>query len=185
MSIESTDPNTGSIYIQWVKPKLPDFGLLHFIQGPYRFELLRAEGIGGSEFRPHPKMPSSLFNNFSSPNMDTLFLDEGLNTINGGYTYLLNFLYRRWFKNYMETSQPASSIYLGIISSDNRTDSQLGCNPFPWQNYNYEILRKNNSGEFEVIGESTARNYVDRDAEKWCKYIVTKYEVMEHMAFKP
>lgn len=88
VDVQSTDATSGTIAVEWTKPVANDLDTI-LNPGPYRYRLLRAEGIDGNNFQPIPGA------DFESPSYgaanDTAFLDMGLNTVDNAYTYKVEF----------------------------------------------------------------------------------------------
>ena len=160
VDVTSTDSQNGSIHIRWQKPVIPDLDTSEFT-GPYRFELERASGIGGTDFNLIPDGTFE-FEDFSSPDIDTAFIHAGINTIDGGHNYRIKFFVQNG--NLYGTSQTASSVFQAVTSSDRR-NSITWSEIVPWQNYRYDIFKENASGTYDSIGTTTSNTFIDRDVE--------------------
>ena len=72
VSVLETDVNNGEIEVHWSKPNVTDLDTL-LNPGPYRYRLLRATGLDGTDFQPVAGA------DFSSPFFalanDTIFID--------------------------------------------------------------------------------------------------------------
>ncbi len=168
VSVEQTGVSDGAILVKWVPPQISDFDTTEN-PGPYRLELIRATGINGTDFQPIPGANFD-FNSFTVSFIDTLYLNQGLNTVDNPYSYKLN-LYTQGGNVFYGSSQPASSIFMQIVSSDKRNDLSWSYR-VPWQNSSFDILKLNNSsGQFELIANSlTQKNYTDREVENGVIY---------------
>jgi gliding motility-associated-like protein len=156
-SVESTSTATGSVQVCWTKPIARDLDTLQNA-GPYRYQLLRADGLSGGTLAPVAGA-SFVAQTFSSP-VDTCFLDTGLTTATQPYHYAVE-LYVEMGSQPFGTSNEASTVFLNIASSDN-TNTLTWQEAVPWGNYRYEIYRKTGtSGAFELIGSTFARTYAD------------------------
>lgn len=147
VSVESTDPVTGEIEIVWTKPRIPDLDTLLY-PGPYRYRLLRSEGLGTTNWVPVPGSDFT-FPTFSSP-VDTFFrFDQPLNTATTGHTYQIEFYASG---ELVGASAAASSVFLSVASTDQRNNLSWQA-LVPWINYEYEIQRKDqSSGNWLPIG---------------------------------
>ena len=150
VNVLQTDVNEGQMEVCWSKPKSIDLDTLQN-PGPYRYEILRADGItiNENEFVPIGISFESEF--FANAN-DTCFVDAGLNTSTQPYSYMVNF--------YVDTdnrseplgaTNPASSVFLSIEPTDN-TNILSWEEEVPWENSKYTIFRLNPvSGAFDSI----------------------------------
>ncbi|HSF88178.1 MAG TPA: hypothetical protein VLA46_02110, partial [Saprospiraceae bacterium] len=158
VSVEQTDITNGQITVKWIAPDpIALDTVLH--PGPYKYELMRADGISGSDFQTVPGAT------FTSPTFigltDTMFLDQNIDTRSRGYNYRMDFYTGESTERY-GSSQPASSVFLTTLPSDEA--SLLSWEYFvPWDNYNFEIWRSDQGGSFNMIGTTTSTNYKDSD----------------------
>ena len=166
VDVRTTDTNAGSIEVRWTKPKATD---LDTIQNPppYRYRLLRADGIDGQNFTPVPGADFT-YNSFAAAN-DTVILDTGLNTVERGYNYELEW-YVAGEAEVFGTAQPASSVYLDIFSSDqiNRLswDERV-----PWDNFSYVVERFDaGAGQFVALDTVSVMTYDDLDVVNDTEY---------------
>lgn len=171
VSVEATDAATGKMKVAWSKPVARDLDTL-INHGPYRYQLLRAEGFSGGTFVDVPGA-SFTANTFWQAN-DTIFeFDENLHTAGKPYHYKLDF-YVRGENTPLGTTKEASSVFLSIISTD-QTNILSWEAKVPWNNYRFEVFRKNDlSGNFEPIGNSTTKSYEDRgliNGKEYCYYV--------------
>jgi len=156
VDVQSTDAATGSIAVEWTKPIANDLDTL-LNQGPYRYRLLRAEGINGNNFQP---VPGGDFESasFSAAN-DTTFLDTGLNTVDNAYTYKVEFYVNGENQPLGETNV-AASIFLGAAPTDKAVNLSWQ-EMVPWDNFEYTIFRQNAQGTFDSIGTSLSTSFKD------------------------
>ncbi len=159
---DSADLELGYARIAWSKPT--ELDTLQ-IPGPYYYELLRAEGIGGQDFGPAGSFPGL---------NDTLFIDQGidLNGAGTGYTYRVDL----WSETsgFIGSSQDASTIFLEIYETDQRLE--LSWAPkVPWTNEYYTIYRKSGGSTiYEAIGTAGGLSYTDTgliNGEEYCYYV--------------
>lgn len=171
VSVEATDAAAGKMRVAWSKPVAVDLDTV-INHGPYRYQLLRAPDFQGGTFTPVPGA-SFIANEFWQAN-DTIFeFDENLNTAGGPYRYKVEF-YVRGENTPLGTTNEASSVFLSIASTD-QTNILTWEEQVPWNNYRYEIYRKNQStGLFDLIGNSTMPRYEDRgliNGVEYCYYV--------------
>ncbi|MEO6758555.1 MAG: gliding motility-associated C-terminal domain-containing protein, partial [Saprospiraceae bacterium] len=172
VSVESTDPNIGTIKVMWTKPLASELDTI-LNHGPYRYQLLRAPGFTGGTFQEIPGA------SFTSPTFweanDTMFLDQNLNTTGQPYRYKIDF-YVNGNSTPLGTTTAASSVYLTVNSTD-QTNLLSWEENVPWENYSYAIFRKNSSGVFELIDSTAEQNYADRglvNGVQYCYYVLSK-----------
>ena len=155
VDVQRTDDITGEMRVCWSKPIAGDLDtLLH--PGPYRYEVLRAQGItaDASAF-------SAIGVNFISPDFasanDTCFVDAGLDTRGTAYSYRIRFYAA---SGLLGASEPASSVRLGVVPTDNA--NRLSWTELvPWDNYRYTIFRKNAAGTFDSLATVIESPYTD------------------------
>jgi len=158
VSVDQSDITNGQITIKWIAPDpIALDTMLH--PGPYKYELMRAEGISGTNFQP---ISSATFTSTTFSGLkDTMFLDQNLDTRSRGYNYRMDF-YTGESTELYGSSQPASSVFLTTLPSDEA--SLLSWEYFvPWDNYDFEIWRSDQGGQFNMIGSTNSTNYKDSD----------------------
>jgi gliding motility-associated-like protein len=166
VSINTTDPLTGSIYTAWSKPTEIDT-----VQapGPYKYILLRSRS----------DLPNLFIAIDSMANLsDTLFTDTLLNTRDHGFRYRVD-LYNitPGMRFLIGSSQPASSMYLAISPTDETLN--LGwTNEVPWTNDTFAIYRKGPfSSTYDSVGFSPVNAYSDkglRNGDEFCYLIKSR-----------
>ncbi len=156
VDVQSTDASSGSILVEWIKPVAADLDTI-LNPGPYRYRLLRAEGINGNNFLP---VPGADFESplFSLAN-DTTFLDSGLNTVDNAYTYKIEF-YVNGDNQPLGETNAAASIFLGAAPTDEAVNLSWE-EMVPWDNFEYTIFRQNPQGTFDSIGTSFSTSFKD------------------------
>jgi gliding motility-associated-like protein len=164
-SVVATSTNTGQVEVCWTKPIAADLDTV-LNPGPYRYQLLRGVGLNGAL----SEVPNASFSapTFSTAN-DTCFTDNNLNTAGGPFRYAVAF-YTGNSNTPLGTTNPASTIFLNIQSTDNR-NILLWNEVVPWGNYLYEVYRFNlNLGDFVLIGTTTTQNYTDLGLDNGVEY---------------
>ena len=173
VDVESTDPSSGIIRVDWVRPLATDLDtLMH--QGPYAFELWRAEGINATDFQ---KVPGAFWQSqHFATLLDSSFTDSGLNTRDRAYRYRIAF-YTGNSTEVFGYSEAASSIYLNLLASD-RMITLVWDERIPWENYQYSLFRgRTFGGPKDSIDLVTSIGYEDKtliNGENYC-YLVKAY----------
>jgi gliding motility-associated-like protein len=155
VSVNTTDAESGTDSIAWYKPiemKLDVFG------PPYQYKLSRAESINGEYeevfLSPESNDPFSL---------DTLFLDEGLNTLEKQYFYSIEMLSGPE-KVSIGNSVSAASIYLTSEPIDNTLTLNWSVE-VPWKNNEYVVYRFSNHpdslDDFRILDTVATTSYID------------------------
>ena len=157
VTVDKTGLSDGQITVKWLKPDGTALDTMS-VTGPYTYKLLRATGIGGTEFL---EVPGGLF---TSPTFhglkDTMFVDQPLDTRSGGHTYRIDFITGPSQSLY-GSAQAASSIFLTAAPSDEASLLNWSYTT-PWDNFNFEIWRSVQGGAFEIVGTTTEDHYEDR-----------------------
>ncbi len=163
VDVLSTDQNNGSIEVRWAKPVATDLDTL-LNPGPYTYELYRATGMteNGLTAVPGAVWTSNTFFNAT----DTIYVDNGLNTLDNAYSYHVAFYINGDYDNGLEPlgfTNAASSVYLNIASTD-ETNNLSWEELVPWDNYVYTIYRQNEATLlFDSIGTTFEQMYSDTD----------------------
>ncbi len=163
VSVESTDTNNGEIFVRWAKPNPVDLDTI--INAPlYTYELQRSNG-GSFE-----TLVSFTADSFAEAN-DTVFIDNGLNTLENEFTYKILF----YTNNILLGETPtATSVFINTSPSDNQV--QLSWNErVPWLNESYTIYRKiASAADFDSIATVSSKSYTDTglsNGTEYCYYI--------------
>jgi gliding motility-associated-like protein len=160
VSVQTTDAQTGSIFLGWTRPL--GFDSTKY-KGLYQYKLYRATGINGGAFQ----LIRSIQTRVDKTTADTTFVDSGLNTLQNGYTYKIVFLYEN--DKILAESQAASSVRLITNAEAQKIRISWQAN-VPWSNDNrrHRIYRESrtNPSSFNVIAEvsvGTANTYTYTD----------------------
>lgn len=157
VSVETTDETDGSMAIKWIAP-LPEAIDTNQNTGPYKYILMRAEGIDGQSFQP---VNGAVFSSTTFSGLkDTFFLDQHIDTKNHGYNYRLD-LYTGVGNNLYGSSQTASSVFLVTKASDESSLLSWSYST-PWDNYSFEIWRSDQGDPFQLIATVAEDSYLDR-----------------------
>lgn len=158
VSVMTTDAANGSMWIHWVKPLagLPNLDTIAN-PPPYKYKLMRARGLSGS--LNFTAVPSAVytFNSFYQLN-DTGFVDTGLNTMDFGYTYRVDFYYSDTVLR--GSTNTASSVFLTSTPAGNQVNLTWQA-IVPWVNYRYVVYKKNALNVYDSIAGTTLPNYTD------------------------
>jgi gliding motility-associated-like protein len=158
VSITSTDGTTGTDTVMWSQPT--ELDTVAIAPPPYLYKVYRETGFVStiSTLVHTTNAANSLYLN------DTVFVDNGLNTVATPYTYrveLFNITNSGADTNLLGTTNTASSIYLSLSPTDNEmilTWQEV----VPWINASYEIYRAPTfNGTYALIGTSTTQTYTD------------------------
>lgn len=170
VSIQTTQPNNGAVYVAWSKPRAEPLDT-NVNLPPYRYVLYKTEGITGSSFS---EVTSWVYDNFFSAN-DTVYVDNvtGNNTRDKAYRYKVGFYANGQL---IGETQAASSVFLTATPADNA--AQLSWDfEVPWLNYSYDIYRQNESGNFELLTTTQATTYQDTlllNGKNYCYFVRAK-----------
>lgn len=170
VSVDETDAANGQIMVKWSKPDPADLDTT-INAGPYRYQLLRGTGLAPGNLTEVPGA-SFVANNFWEAN-DTVFIDQNLDTENNPYHYQVAF-YVNGNNTPLGSTNEASSVRLNIKSTDEANILSWQY-LVPWDNYRYDIFRKNDAtGDFDSIGTTTSGIYLDRglsNGKEYCYYV--------------
>lgn len=168
VSVLRTGASDGEMQVCWTKPVAVDLDTLDN-PGPYRYEVLRAEGINpadGDFDKIGVEFVSPYFSGPQGAN-DTCFVDSGLNTRGSAYSYKINFYIEN--TRLLGTTNPASSVFLTISPTDN-TNVLSWEERVPWENYEYTVFRFNDLGVFEPLAVVDGPPYSDTNLANGKEY---------------
>jgi gliding motility-associated-like protein len=162
--VVTTDSANGTLKVRWLAP--PEIDSVAF-PPPYHYNLYRYNAQGTD---------SVLL--FSAPLLSTSdtaeYLDHDLNTQDSDYTYRVQF---RTADTLVETSDPATSIFMRITPADKRLNLSWSVRQ-PWNNVEYVIYRLDEDLHvWDSIAATTATTYTDvgLDNEKeYCYFVQAK-----------
>ncbi len=163
--VEETHPDNGRMYVAWSKPKADALDTI-INTGPYVYELYRSSGFDGA----NPTLIGTWTANTFSEANDTIFIDQGLNTIENAYSYRVKFYTA---DELLAETELASSVFLGTSPQDNAVQLSWDFN-VPWINYEYNIFREQPDGSFIQVGTSEDKTFTDEDlvnGTEYCYYI--------------
>lgn len=164
VDVMETDTNIGIIRIEWQKPE--ELDTVRFPGPGYEYRIWRASS---------QSMRYELINRTYSLE-DTSFIDIGLNTAELTYFYKIEL----WGEtvdslSWIETSDPASSVFISIVSSDRQL--RLSWNErVPWHNLDYTIYRYNEiTDTYDSIANTQNQYYLDKglmNDQEYCYYVM-------------
>ncbi|MCZ2100006.1 MAG: gliding motility-associated C-terminal domain-containing protein [Chitinophagales bacterium] len=131
VSVENTDIANGQILIRWTKPQAEQLDTI-VNPGPYTYEVWRSSD-GNNYSTVHTQMIP-----YFNTNLDTVFLDSGLNTLAQPYHYKVII---RSATGSTFASSDATSVYLTTQPTDRQVNLTWSA-VVPWANYQYHIFRK-------------------------------------------
>lgn len=170
VDVESTDPASGTIQLRWAKPLTSALDTLEY-PGPYRFVVEHSPGMNNGNFTaiPGASFTSQFFANY----VDTSFLHTGLNTRDMAHQYRIAF-YANGISQLYDYSPPASSLYLTTAPTDQANNLSWEAE-VPWDNYSFDVFRKQGSDDYSLIATVTTDSYKDTgltNGEEYCYYIL-------------
>ncbi|MCP3930608.1 MAG: gliding motility-associated C-terminal domain-containing protein [Bacteroidetes bacterium] len=165
VSVEITDINNGLVEVRWSKPNTNDLDTL-LNPGPYRYQVLRANSIGGQDFS---ELPDGSFTTqgFAEAN-DTVFTDSNINTLESAYAYKIDFYIEG--NQLLGSTNSASSLFLNVMGTDN-TNILSWEEDVPWDNYQYVVYRLDDQGVFISLDTIVEQPYSDTgllNGEEYC-----------------
>jgi len=201
VSVKTTDKKTGNINIAWTHP--PEFNTVNY-PGPYQYQVFRSDGQNGTNYIPvGSRINVKAFPNYSNvgPKFtrqngfsgigtaygpDTTFTDNGLNTLEKSYNYIVAIYYNT--NNFKDSSAYASSVWLNTAPAIKSVKLNWQYD-VPWDNSNqyHKIYKKNKNNAF-ILLDSVKVNlpsdavYIDNGSKDttlvtrkfYCYYIETK-----------
>lgn len=162
VSVSETSNTVGKMELAWTKPT--EFNPVQF-PGPYEYRLYKTSSTATN----YTQIAS--FNNLN----DTTYTEINLNTVGNGWKYKLEF-YNNTPGNtlLMGSSNPAQSIFLSALASDNRVNLSWNVN-VPWINDRYDIFRYNSTTLlWDSIGTTPDLTYSDLglpNGTEFCYYV--------------
>jgi len=165
VSVVNTDILSGNDQICWAMPKELDT-LVQFSNHMFYYSVYRS---GGNAFSGASNLVYTTATNASLSRTDTCYLNAGLNTVDGPYTYRIELtalgetvLGSGVFDDtiYIGTSNEASSVFLSITPSDNELLLSWQ-EVVPWTNSLYEVYKETSPGFFTLLGTTIIPEYLD------------------------
>lgn len=159
--VVTTDSTNGTLKVRWIAP--PEIDSVAF-PPPYYYNLYRFAAA---------ERDSLLLN--ASPILvipDTMeYLDHDLNTEDSAYTYRVQFFNS---DTLIETSDPATSIYLTATPADKRVALSWAVSQ-PWNNVEYVIYRLDEDGHvWDSIGATPYTSFTDGgldNGKEYCYFV--------------
>jgi gliding motility-associated-like protein len=183
VDVMSTGTND-QVFVRWVNaiPNGTDFDtLIH--PGPWTLILERSNGL---TFNSATAAIVGTFTSAIFTQLQTSFIDNGLNTVGQSYNYRLQFFAQNG-TDFIGNCQPASSVYLYTTPSDNTVTLRWDYNT-PWTNYEYAIYRFNTTSLlWDSIALAPDTFYVDDsllNGVQYC-YYVTAHGTYNNVTLPP
>lgn len=185
VDVQTTDPNTGAIFVRWIKPLLTPGNLdTTMVTGPYEFRLLQSDGFSGSNFTQVYSVSKPYFKAFNQLS-DTTFVHTNINTATLAHTYRIEFYANGQF---VGNGQKASSVYLTLTPGDHRMVLSWQ-HQVPWSNYKYYIYKKAPAQAAYTLIDSTAlMTYTDSNLVNralYCFKVRSKGQYSDTTIYKP
>ncbi len=161
VSVNITSQNNGQMLIRWTKPTEHD--TIAF-PPPYEFKLLKSSSN------------NSIFSTIYSTNNieDTTYIENNLNTEITGWKYKIEFYNITSSQNFLiGTSNTGSSIFVSATPKDNKIILSWN-EQVPWVNQRYDIFRKNSLNQWDSIGTTTNKQFIDNNLQngtQYCYYV--------------
>ncbi len=164
VSVESTSPSDGEIFVRWTKPLAQDLDTI-MNPPPYRYVLNRSNN--GIDYNPIPG--TEIIATSFSQEIDTTWRDMGLNTESVRYHYDIDF-YASGNTMTHGDAPTASSVFLNIGEQD-RSLMLTWEYETPWVNILNNVYRFDDvTSTFELLDQTTDEFYLDADLENGKTY---------------
>ena len=164
-----TDTQEGEILVRWIAPKAEDLDTL-LNPGPYRYQLMRSEGVGTENFTEIAAA------NYSADNFyeltQTEFTDTNLNTLEEAHTYKIDF-YINGEPEAIVSANKASSVFLTVGGADERTELTWDFET-PWENSDFVVFKEQEDGSFVVLDTVQTPEFTEEglvNGREYCYYI--------------
>lgn len=132
--VRNTDAVNGQVFMRWTKPKATDLDTIAN-PGPYVYRLYRKDGFTGADVQIFQSTPRQFYYQAN----DTVFIENGLNTVQNAHNYKIEFFINT--ATSLGATQTASTVYLNVAPSD-ESNSLSWESQVPWGNYSYVIFRE-------------------------------------------
>jgi gliding motility-associated-like protein len=166
VDVLETDAVNGEIEVKWAKPVEEDLDP-QVNPPPYTYEILRANGITDTGFNPI----GISFTGNDLEEIDTSFIDTGLDTRNQAYSYKIRFYVEG--DRVLGDSPHASSVFLSIASTDEINNLSWDFD-VPWDNTDFTVFKQNAQLTFDSIAHVQEPFYSDQgliNGREYCYFI--------------
>lgn len=171
VSVNTTDPVNGSIFVRWTKPLAGGTNLdTTENPPPYRFDVYRQQGYGlnNNAVLVHSSATASSY----SAIYDTTFTDTLIDTKDNAWTYRVLFYYSN--SDTLGGTQPASSVFLHLTPS-NKALTLTWQDQVPWLNDSFAIFMLNKTTSlYDSIGVAYTASFTDSgliNDTNYCFYV--------------
>ncbi len=164
VSVGITDTEQGVDTVRWSNA----YDLDTLVRpGPYKFRLYRGDGFSGAD---QLIWESTMHDHLAHP--DTVFVDQFINTREQAHVYRVEFL-GSGGNDTIGYSNEASSVFISTVPNDEQLEI-VWQHDTPWNNYEYEVYRFEDTEEWVLIGTSNSTSYVDTglvNGVEYCYYV--------------
>lgn len=167
VSVKSTDIANGSIDLAWA---LPDLDTIPSAVGPYEYQISRATGIDGTNYKLIKTLSGA-----DIKTIDTTYTDTPLNTLTTGYLYKIVLWNRTPSHEFVigDTSY-ASSTFISLSPGDRKVKFTISRN-VPWVNTRYAFYRYNSvTAGYDSVGSTNQLAWIDdglTNGKNYCYYV--------------
>jgi gliding motility-associated-like protein len=163
VSVNSTDEETGEIYIAWSKPTEIDIGAA---PGPYQYILYRSNGYFGDNLEE-----IAVLNDID----DTTYVDSDIDTKNSAWSYEVRFFNNESGNIFLiGTPHIASSVFIYFKQMENALQLNFNKNT-PWVNTEYTVYRYSETlVDYDSIGTSSQETFIDEgliNGKEYCYFV--------------
>ncbi|MBL4578782.1 MAG: gliding motility-associated C-terminal domain-containing protein [Flavobacteriales bacterium] len=162
VSVGTTDLSLGRDTLIWSMQQILD---TNGFPGPYHYKIYESP-----DFNSAAQLIASTPVNDSLQLTDTIYIHNGINTETVPHSYKV-VLYSD--TEIVGSTHIASSIFLSIVSSDDRLDLSWQAN-VPWTNTQYFIYRLNDTLNFDLIDSTSTTAFADTgliNGREYCYFI--------------
>jgi len=181
VDVLSTSKDTGSVLVKWTLPlTTPGNFDPSTYPGPYKFNLKHRAGSTGNFVTVFTSENADL------NKLDLLYYHRNLNTSEIAHHYIIEFISG---STVIGNSQLATSVFVKLQPSDRRITLQWQSNT-PWNNYKYDVWRREPGGtQFTKIGSTAEASYTDTlhiaNRYSYCYYVESEGQYSDPSIYKP
>ncbi len=158
-SVDVTSVTAGEVHVRWTRPLPADLDTIQN-PGPYTYELWRSAGMSGFVLVNSQQTP------YFSSNIDTNYFDKSLNTLQKQYSYFI----RLFSKAKKVGDCPAATTLFLTASPQDKKVLLTWSASVPWSNQSFDIFRRDDTGNFVMIGRTTESEFTDSGLDNEKEY---------------